>query len=72
MEKIIEYKKQGNGQDSWVIKYIENGHEVKCREVVYEDPNLPPKKIKLDNIDIDTLASADLQKLANKLKAFLK
>ncbi len=72
MERIITYKKQGNGQDSWVIQYVENGLEVKCREVVYEDPNLPAKKLKIDNIDIDSMTQDDLEKLAQKLKPFLK
>lgn len=72
MERIITYKKQGNGLDSWIIQYVENGQEVKCREVVYEDPNLPAKKLNIDNIDIDSMTAGDLQKLANKLKPMLK
>lgn len=72
MERVIEYKKQSNGLDSWMIKYVENGEEVKCREVVYEDPNTPAKKLKIDNIDIDSITKDDLQRLAQKLKPFLK
>ena len=72
MERIITYKKQGNGLDSWIIQYVENGQEVKCREVVYEDPNMPAKKLKIDNIDIDSITKDDLQRLAQKLKPFLK
>jgi len=36
MERVIEYKKQSNGLDSWMIKYVENGEEVKCRDVVHD------------------------------------
>lgn len=35
MEKTIVYKKQGNGQDSWFINYIEDGKPVQAPELVY-------------------------------------
>lgn len=37
MEKEITYKLQGNGVNSWVITYTENGEVVK-KEMLYESP----------------------------------
>ena len=37
MEKIITYKKQGDGRDSWRIDEIENGEMINSY-MVYEDP----------------------------------
>lgn len=52
MEKVIQYKKQGNGQDSWIIRYLdENGENVQLPEIIYEDPSLSPieeEKLKYD------------------------
>jgi len=72
MTKTITFKKQGNGQDSWIIRYLDdNGKDEQLPEIVFEDPSIV-KKIKLDNIDIDSMSSEDLQKLAQKLKPLLK
>lgn len=71
MAKTITYKQQANGQDSWIIRYLENGKDIQLPEIVYEDPTLQ-KKIKRDNIDIDSMPEADIEKLANKLKPYLK
>lgn len=35
MEKEIRYKKQGNGQDSWFIHYLEDGKDIQAPELVY-------------------------------------
>lgn len=40
MEKQITFKKQGNGQDSWIIRYLDDkGIDIKLPEIVYENPN---------------------------------
>jgi hypothetical protein len=73
MEKVIIYKRQGDGKDSWFIHDLdENGKDIQSPELVFEDPALPPKKVKIDNIDIDSMTVEDLQKLANKLKPLMK
>lgn len=64
MAKEIEYKKQGDGRDSWKITNEENGE---CY-MVYEDPNKKPTP------EVDVLGL--LQKLSTEeltvLKQFLK
>jgi len=39
MLREITFKKQGNGQDSWVIKYPNNPEMMP--EIVYTDPSIP-------------------------------
>lgn len=67
MEKIIKYKEQGNGTDSWEISEVDKKGELLNRYMVYEDPSIE-KKIDLSNIDIDTLPEEELNKLIIKLK----
>ena len=62
MEKIITYKEQGDGRDSWRIDEVENG-EIITSYMVYEDPNKEPV------IDINSLTGDQLLKL-NSLQQF--
>lgn len=69
--KVITYKKQGDGKDSWIIRYInEENKDVLLPEIVYEDPAVE-KKVNIKNIDIDSIKLEDLIKLANKLKPYI-
>jgi hypothetical protein len=70
MHKEIEYKKQGDGRDSWAVTEWETAAKkvMLNKYMVYEDPNQEPKKVDISNIDIDTLNDSELTKLANKLK----
>lgn len=39
MPKQITYKLQGDGKDSWIIRYLDNnGKDEKLPEIVYVDP----------------------------------
>lgn len=39
MPKQITFKKQGDGKDSWIIRYLnDNGKDKRPPEIVYEDP----------------------------------
>ncbi|MDQ3047056.1 MAG: hypothetical protein M3R27_05860 [Bacteroidota bacterium] len=61
MEKQIEYKKQGDGRDSWKISVFEGEKLVSC-EMVYEDPN-QERKTDLSNIDLASLTIDQLKQL---------
>lgn len=59
-----EYKKQGDGRDSWIaIETDSDGKEI-TRYMVYEDPNT---RINLSNIDITTLTDEQVQQLKTRL-----
>jgi len=48
MRKEIKYKKQGDGSDSWTIRYLdENNKDVQLPEIVYEDPSKQNKEVEL-------------------------
>jgi len=48
MRKEITYKKQGDGSDSWTIRYLdENNKDVQLPEIVYEDPSKQNKEVEL-------------------------
>lgn len=56
IEKIVD-KKQGNGQDSWIIYYTD-----RIPEIVFEDPNIE-KKVDISNIDLTTLTPEHIAQL---------
>ncbi len=48
MRKEITYKKQGDGSDSWTIRYLdENNKDAQLPEIVYEDPAIQNKSVEL-------------------------
>jgi hypothetical protein len=51
------YKKQGNGQDSWIINYDD-----KIPEIVFKDPTIE-EKVNISNIDLTTLTSEHVAQL---------
>lgn len=55
------YKKQGNGQDSWIIMYDD-----KVPELVYEDPSIV-KKNDMSNVDLSTMTKEQLTQLKQAL-----
>lgn len=65
MRKEIEYKLQGDGRDSWMIKEYDENDNLITSYMVYENPN---KLVDISNIDIDTLNEEQLNKLIIKIK----
>lgn len=64
MEKVIKYKRQGDGRDSWEISEYE-GEILVNRYMVYEDPS-KPKTVDISNIDIDSLTDEQIAKLKTR------
>ena len=56
MTKQITYKKQGDGLDSWIVRYYDDNEVLINQELVYKNPNLTPieeEKIKYDQRVLD-------------------
>ena len=56
MTKRITYKKQGDGLDSWIVRYYDDNEVLIDQELVYKNPNLTPieeEKIKYDQRVVD-------------------
>jgi len=69
MYKEFEYKKQGDGTDSWT--YTEWDSEAKTemlnKYMVYEDPNTPTKGVDMSNVDLSTMTAEQIQQLKTAL-----
>jgi len=55
------YKKQGNGQDSWIIMYDD-----KVPEIVYEDPSIQ-RGIDMSKVDLSTMTKEQMEQLKQAL-----
>lgn len=73
MIEIYEYKKQGNGADSWIVDRYDCDTEAQAnednfviREVVFIDPT-KPAVVSMDNFDLSTMTEEQL----NQLKTIL-
>lgn len=73
MIEIYEYKKQGNGVDSWIVNRHDCETEAQAnednfiiREVVFVDPT-KKDSISMDNVDLATITEEQL----NQLKTIL-
>ena len=73
MYKEFEYKKQGNGTDSWTCTEWETEAKkvMLNKYMVFENPAIE-KKQDISKIDIDTLTDFELKKLAQRIKKELK
>lgn len=65
-KKNIQYF---DGEDLESQEFYHDGMNIRSGYIEF---GVPTKKIKLDNIDIDTMKDEDLQSIANKLKQYLK
>ena len=73
MIKVITYKKQGNGSDSWHVDIHECETEAQAtrenkvsREIVFTDPT-KPEVVPMNNFDLSTMTEEQLTELKNIL-----
>jgi len=65
MYREFEYKKQGDGSDSWTVSEWsdETKKELINRYMVYEDPTNPPPKVDMSNVDLTTMTDEQKEQL---------
>jgi hypothetical protein len=73
MIKVITYKKQGNGSDSWHVDIHDCETEAQAtrenkvsREIVFTDPT-KPEVVPMNNFDLSTMTEEQLTELKNIL-----
>jgi len=68
MIEEIEYKEQGDGADSWIVRRWETKKKKNLIfvEIVYTDPAIE-EKTNMSNVDLSTMTSEQLTQLKTAL-----
>jgi hypothetical protein len=69
MIKENEYKKQGNGSDSWIVTEWEDASKKVMinKYMVYENPDTPVKGVDMSNVDLSTMTAEQMKQLKTAL-----
>ena len=64
-----EYKKQGDGSDSWTCKEWDSEAKTEMinKYMVYKDPDTQLKGIDMSNVDLSTMTSEQMNQLKKAL-----
>ncbi len=67
--KEYEYKKQGDGSDSWTVTEWEDETKkvMVNKYMVYEDPSTPVKGVDMSNVYLSTMTPEQMQQLRTAL-----